>query len=417
VKLFKLFGSFRRRFRTALQHNRDYGLRATLNLAWQRAASIWQQNPISISKRDVITFYDFVRARPVGSAIKAGSVERNTINWVLPPWGRGSGGHLNIFRFIQNLEKQGFDCRIIVVGEPRPVSAESARKRISEWFFPLKAQVYLGIEGAPPAHITVATSWQTAYFVRAFQPTIHRCYFVQDFEPYFFPAGAEYAWAEATYSFGFFGITAGTWLRDKLASDYGMRGKAVSFSFDADIYAQRQRIDPAARRVFFYARPPTERRAFEMGLLVLDEVTRRLPDVEVIFAGWDLSSFDIPFKHVSKGIVSLAELPDLYSQCDVALVLSFTNLSLLPLELMACGTPVVSNLAPCTTWLLNQNNALLAPPTVEALADAICKVLNNPQEAARLREGGFAAASASDWQTEAHKVADIFRSLDSEAAL
>lgn len=407
------FHNVLRRTRTALRYGRKNGLGALVGLTRQKLRA---RHGGLLAKTRIVDFYDFVRARPVGSPIVAGSVPRTTINWVVPPFGFGSGGHLNIFRFVHHLENEGFDCRIIVVGEPQPVSVQQARKQINDWFFPLKGAVYLGIGAAPPAHITIATSWQTAYYVRSFQSTIHRCYFVQDFEPYFYAPGAEYAWAEETYRFGFTGITAGNWLKDKLASEYDMRTYAFGFSFDHDLYTPRERREADVRRIFFYARPPTQRRAFEMGMLVLDEVTRRLPDVKVVLAGWDVSGYHIPFEHLNAGIVGLGSLPDLYSQCDVALVLSFTNLSLLPLELMACGTPVVSNRAPCTEWLLNDDNACLAAPKVEALSDALCAVLEDPVEASRLRQNGFATAAATDWRVEARKVGDILRRLDAQEA-
>lgn len=409
------FHTFRRHARTALRHGREYGLRALLALVWQkyrRLAGGLLSGGGMLSKRRVIENFAFVRPRTVGSPIAPGSVARNTVNWVVPPWSAGSGGHINIFRFVHNLEQEGFDCRIVVVGEPQPLSPEQARQQIHDWFFPLKGGVYLGIDAAPPAHITIATSWGTAYDVRAFQPTVHRCYFVQDFEPYFYAAGAQYAWAEETYRFGFFGITAGTWLKEKLAADYGMRTASFGFSFDKALYTPHEGRDTGTRRVFFYARPPTERRAFEMGVMVLDEVTRRLPGVEVVFAGWDIDEYHIPYAHENCGMVGVDKLPALYGRCDVALVLSFTNLSLLPLELMACGTPVVSNRAPCTEWLLNNANARLAAPTVEALADALCAVLEDPAEARRLRAGGFETAAATDWRVEAGKVGQILRQLD-----
>lgn len=408
------FHTLLRHLRTALRHGRTHGVGALVMLTMQRLRS--KQGGL-LAKTRVIKHYDFVHTRPVGSPIVPGSVSRTTINWVVPPFGYGSGGHLNIFRFVQFLEKEGFVCRIVVVGEPQPLSMAQARKQINDWFFRLKAEVCLGIESAPPAHITIATSWHTAYYVRRFQPTVHRCYFVQDYEPSFYAAGAEYAWAEETYRFGFFGITAGTWLKDKLAAEYGMRTEAFGFSYDRHLYAPRERREPQTRCIFFYARPPTQRRAFEMGILVLDEVVRRLPGVKVIFAGWDVSNYYIPFDHVNAGTLSLDKLPDLYSQCDVALVLSFTNLSLLPLELMACGTPVVSNRAPCTEWLLHDDNTRLAAPTVEALADALFAVLESPAEAARLRQAGFATAAATDWQIEARKVGDILRNLDAQKDL
>lgn len=407
------FHTFLRRARTAVRYGRDNGFDALVALTRQKLRAPTEL----LAKRRVIEFYDFVRQHPIGAPIAPGAVDRRTVNWVVPPFGYGSGGHMNIFRFVRHLEAQGFDCRIVVVGDPQPVSVDQARKQINDWFFPLKAAVYLGMENAPPAHVTIATSWQTAYYVRNFMPTIHRCYFVQDFEPYFYATGAEYAWAEETYRFGFTGITAGTWLKEKLAADYGMRTDSFGFSFDHDLYTPRERREPEVKRIFFYARPPTPRRAFEMGLLVLDEVARRLPHVKMVFAGWDVSGYHVPFEHLNAGIVGVQDLPDLYSQCDVALVLSFSNLSLLPLELMACGTPVVSNRAPYTEWLLNDDNARLAAPTVEALADALCAVLESPEEAARLRAGGLATAAATDWRHEAQRVGDILRSLDAQEAV
>jgi len=408
-----IFFKLKRRSAAALRHARQHGVRPTLELILQRCCRPnGSLTSGGLAKRRVIQFYDFVRARPIGNTIRAGSVPRTTVNWVLPPWGFGSGGHATIFRFVHYLEQEGFDCRIVVVGEPQPLSSEHAWKQINDWFFPVRAKVFLGMSSAPPAHITIATGWTTAYYVRAFRSTVHRCYFVQDFEPYFYAAGAEQAWAEETYRFGFFGITAGTWLKEKLATEYGMRTEAFGFSFDGPLYAQSKDREPESRHVFFYARPPTQRRAFEMGMLVLDEVARRVPGVKVIFAGWDVSEYEIPFEHLNCGVVARDKLRDLYRRCDVALVLSFTNVSLMPLELMACGTPVVSNRAPCTEWLLNDNNARLAAPTVEALTEAVCAVLESPKEAARLRDGGFATAASTDWRTEARKVGDILRRLD-----
>ena len=359
-----------------------------------------------------LDFYKFVKYKPKGSRQLADSAERNTINWFIPPFGFGSGGHLNIFRFIQNLEREGFDCSIIIVGTHQYMSAQIAQKLINEWFMPLNARVYLGEEQAPPAHISVATSWVTAYYVRNFRSTHHHCYFVQDFEPYFYAMGSEYIWAEATYRFGFHCITAGEWLARKLELDYGLRTAAVGFSYDRNLYAPLPRKDALSRSIFFYARPPTQRRAFELGLLVLDEVIKRHPDVGVVLAGWDISNYAIPFKHINAGVMKTSDLPDLYSQCDAALVLSLSNLSLLPLELMACGTPVVSNRAECTEWLLNDDNAALAEPTVEALADALSDVLSNTARREHIRAGGFATIARSDWAAEGRKMADFFRKLD-----
>lgn len=399
-----------RRFRTLIHYARQYGLPAAASLVKNRIGR--SKGHISFLKNDIIGFYDFVALPSARHNPSVSVAADDVINWFIPPFGKGSGGHLNIFRFIHNLESLGFTCRIVIVGEPKPESAAIAKRNIDQWFFPLKADVYVGNDNVPPACFSIATEWRTAYWVRHFEPTLHRCYFVQDFEPWFYPMGSEAIFAEETYRFGFTGITAGGWLKAKLNEEYGMKTHAVGFSYDKHLYSMTKRsIPPKKKRVFFYARPPTPRRAFELGLLVLREVCMKQKNVEVVFAGWDVSNYVIPFPHVNAGLLNLDDLPALYNGCDAALVLSLSNLSLLPLELMACGTPVISNRAPWTEWLLHDGNARLAQPTVTELADAVCAVISDEAEADRIRKGGFETASQTDWQTEAENMANILRSI------
>ena len=136
-----------------------------------------------------------------------------------------------------------------------------------------------------------------------------------------------------------------------------------------------------------------------------------MPNVEFILAGWDTSSYDIRFPHLNAGKVPLQNLADLYSNCDVALVVSSTNLSLLPLELMACGCVVVSNRGPNTEWLLNESNAVLADATPIALSDALMRILKDVELRRRLSENAKVFAEATDWVSEAEKVAGAFEGL------
>ena len=62
-----------------------------------------------------------------------------------------------------------------------------------------------------------------------------------------------------------------------------------------------------------------------------------------IFAGENLDKYKIPFKHENLGSVPINKLSDVYGKCDMCLVLSGTNISLLPLEVMASGSVVVGN--------------------------------------------------------------------------
>lgn len=375
---------------------RQDGLLRTARAVWHRLRhgqkAPWQQV-------DVFQHYAF--AWPVAIPALPGQANANTLVWFIPDFNVGSGGHLNIFRTIWHLEKMGYQSTIVIAKPATHHDAALARAAIREHFFPLQAQVHIGLEGLAPCEFAVATGWDTAYAVRAFAGAAHKLYFVQDYEPYFYPVGTEYVLAENTYRFGFFGITAGHWLAGKLAADYGMTTHAVGFGVEGERYRPLPRREPAKRRVFFYARPPTPRRAFEIGLLVLNAVWERMPDTEFVLAGWETSGYRVPFPHLACGTVALDELPDLYSQCDVALVLSLTNASLLPLELMACGCAVVSNHGPNVEWLLNDDLAVLADTTPEALTDAVCALLQDDARRAALCQRAEAFARAQTWEAVA----------------
>lgn len=385
-----------------LQFTRQNGVSSFLRLLKRRLV----EGRSLLGKIEILREYEFVIRQVIGAPIQRADVKRNTINWFIPAVGKGSGGHLNIFRFIKGLEAHGFENRIIIVGSVMPLSADKTKNEIESWFFPLAANVYLGADSAPAAYFSMATSWQTAYFVRDFQSTLQRCYFVQDFEPWFYSAGSESMLAEATYYFGFHGFTAGSWLAKRLHEDYGMVTCGLGFSFDRELYKPLARDNDGVRRVFFYARPPTARRAFELGLLVLREVCQALPEVEVVIAGWDVSSFNIPFPCRQAGLVELADLPQLYSQCDAALVLSCTNLSLLPLELMACGVPVISNRGPHTEWLLNEQNCVLADATIEDLAAKVVMTLRGELGGDKLRQSALDFTLSTSWEKEIEGMAN-----------
>ena len=348
---------------------------------------------------DVFRHYGF--ALPHVLPALPGIERAGTLLWFIPDFNVGSGGHLNIFRTIWHLEQMGYTSTIVIGNPVMHQDADEAREKIRKHFFPLQAQVLLGLDALPPCEFALATGWDTAYSVRAFTGARHKLYFVQDYEPHFYPVGSESVLAENTYRFGFFGITAGGWLAHKLAHEYGMTTHPVGFGVELDRYRRLPRREPEIRRVFFYARPPTPRRAFELGLLVLNAVWERLPDVQFVLAGWDTAGYHIPFPHLGCGTVALDDLPDLYSQCDAALVLSLTNASLLPLELMASGCAVVSNRGPNVEWLLNEDVVMLAETSPEALADAVCALLVDDGRRHRMSERAEVFARSQTWQSVA----------------
>ncbi|MCU0773179.1 MAG: glycosyltransferase family 4 protein [Ideonella sp.] len=359
--------------------------------------------------------FGFALDRPVGPDVDHAQIDRRTMNWILVPFDVGSGGHMTALRKVHALEKAGFRITVVVDEGRYFRSADQFRALIREHYQPIEARVVTSIDDAPPAWITVATGWPTAYTARNFRATVHRCYLVQDYEPWFYAVGSESALAEATYRMGMIGVTAGDWLAQRLRAEFGMETHPFGFSYDRAIYYPPSSRPEQADTVFFYARPTTERRAFELGLLVLGELHRRRPTTRIVLAGGELSGFDIPFPHRSEGVVSPARLGELYREADAALVFSLTNASLIPLESMACGTVVVSNDGPTVEWLLDEHVAVLVEAAPEPMVQALQRVLDDRAWRERLRDAGLRFAQATDWQREAERVVKAFESVAARA--
>jgi len=352
-------------------------------------------------------------ARGFGIKLTPENVPMRSMTWVMPDFTASSGGHINILRMMRLLMDRGFKSQHIVIMEPhRWSTVDQARAALEEAFGKSEITVSLGVRSIEPCHYLVATGWQTAYWVAKYRDAIHRLYFVQDFEPDFYANGSEHILAENTYKLGLTGITAGAWLAEKLSAEYGMATFPFSFACDLSFYRPHPKRAHARRQVFFYARPVTPRRCFEMGLVALKRICEQVPDVEVIFAGWDVGGHKIPFPHLNKGVVPLAELPDLYSQCDVALILSATNLSLLPLEVAACGCPLVINKGPNSGWLLSDQEAFYCEMTVEGITETVMRVLNDPARAARVASAALRRAKASDWGLETDRIVSFLSAMD-----
>lgn len=321
------------------------------------------------------------------------------INWVMSP-PSGGGGHQNIFRFISLLDKMGHKNNIYLYSTFDDTSVEEARYNVKS-YSTAKNLTFKKYNGEMTgSDIIFATGWETAYPVFNDKSKSRKMYFVQDFEPYFYPMGTDYILAENTYKFGFHGITAGGWLSSKLSTDYDMT--CDFYDFGADKTKYKYKNDKKRNEIFFYARPVTERRGFDLGIMALEIFHKKMPEYTINLAGWDVSEWDIPFPYVNHKALKIEELPDIYNKCSVALVLSLTNMSLLPLELLSCGTIPVVNDAPNNRQVSNNPYIAYTEASPESLAQKMVDIvtINDPWHYAKK-----ASESVSDdgWEAAGKK--------------
>jgi glycosyltransferase involved in cell wall biosynthesis/GT2 family glycosyltransferase len=332
--------------------------------------------------------------------------ERLHIAVVIPPFARGSGGHNSIFQILLRLERMGHTCSIWLhdpLGVHSWEQPAVLRRRIVEEFAPVAAPVFKEFDHWYGADVVVATGWETAYPVMMLPLCRARAYLVHDHECEFFATSALSVWAERTYSFDMFPISGSTWLRDLLEERYGRRGTWFRFGVDHDVYQQLP-VDRDRRTVLFYSRDATPRRAVPLGLLALDELWRRRPDVRIVLFG-DPEPAKTTFPHENLGIVGTDELARRYNQATVGLCLSLTNYSLIPQEMMACGLPVVDLAERSPEAAFGRDGPVeLSEPDPLALADAVEALLDDEQRWARRSEAGLAFAAGASWDAAARQV-------------
>lgn len=106
-------------------------------------------------------------------------------------------------------------------------------------------------------------------------------------------------------------------------------------------------------------------------------------------------------------------LADFYRSADIYISSSyFESFPLPPLESMACGTPVVTTVFGTEDYAINKQTAMVVQPkNPEQMAEAIIKLIENPNLYRYLSEQGIIAAKKFTWESAAEQMENIFNNL------
>jgi hypothetical protein len=332
----------------------------------------------------------------VWTSIPLDSDRRLVVNWVTTPPAEDSGGHTTMFRLIKHLEQGGHLCRIYLY-DVYGGDAIYYESRIREYFPCFTGEVNDVGGGMADAHAVVATSWPTAYPVYNDPCRGTRFYLVQDFEPWFYPVGGRSVLAENTYRMGFHAVTAGRYLAAKLRAEYGMRADGFPFGCDTDKYNLLK--DGSVRDgIVFYAKPHAPRRAFELGLMALQLFSKRHPGLKIHLYGERIGTLPfLSFPFIDHGVLSPNELNRIYNRCFAGLTLSMTNVSLVPHEMLSAGCIPVVNEATQNREVLENPFVRYAPPTPQALAEALADVVSI-ENFTDLATSASASVGSTSWE-------------------
>jgi len=336
------------------------------------------------------------------------------ISWVTDTPEPGQGGFRVITRNCRYLSKFGHDITIYVDPGSKFSSDEEIKKFIEKHYGEVNYTVKMGHVFAQ-CDILIATFWTTAYNVYNFKHAKKKVYFVQDFEPYFYPMGTEYVLSERTYTLGLNHITVFPWLPPFLKKKYNAHADYFLPPINRKTYRRKNKDENKTIRILFYARPDQPRRCYDLGIQALSLVSEKEKDVEIVTFGYDkLDGSKIPFKHTNKkSLPTLDDLADLYNSADMGIVFSTTNPSLMSFEMMACGCPVIDLDIESNRYNYGaKENAALCKPTASDIAKKIIELIHNKKERLILSENGFTYSQKfPDEEGSAKKVEELLYNI------
>lgn len=342
---------------------------------------------------------DSTRLRLAKAAPRA-TAEGARIGWICTPADAGSGGHTTLFRMVQAMVERGHPCTVFLYD--RHGADFDTRVAIIRGGWPWLDVEFRDAEaGIDGIDACVATSWETAHVLATHGTApMARLYFAQDYEPLFHPRGALAAFAEDSYRFGFRIIALGAMVARHVGA-LGARTELAPFGCDTTTY-RLTNPEGARAGVVFYAKPSSDRRGYLLGKHALELFHELHPEQPIHIYGSRVDDWTIPV--VQHGTVTPAELAALYNGTLAGIALSFTNISLVAEELLACGAVAIVNDSDDARADLAHPDARWCAATPGAIADALAAVVEHPDPALPRRS---AALVRSGWGPAAEVVARV----------
>jgi glycosyltransferase involved in cell wall biosynthesis len=333
--------------------------------------------------------------------------------YVLPQL-RLSGGALVVIELVNELRTLGVDARIATLQDRRDVY----RTRFLD-----RPQVFDSVDDMvqrlPEVDIAVATHWSTAAWVRdlvARRRASRSAYFVQDYESWFYAESDAETRRSVRDSYDLVDakIVTSDWLGELLARD-GFASHKITPGLDLDVFYPRAAARASRPTVLALARPRTPRRGFETVVDTITKVHQAMPEVDIVLFGEKLGRMPLPFPYRPEGVITDQDhLARVYQHAWAHFDGSeFQAFGRVALEAMACGTPsVLTDVGGVHEYARDGENCLLVPPgNATAAADALVRLLRDPDLLDRCRANALQSVRAYSIREKAREMRAFFDGL------
>ena len=359
-----------------------------------------------------------------------------TVTFLITRMVRFHGGQTSILHLGTELEKQGITvCYLSCKEQSKEEMELCAGANLPDY----KGRVYLlnrymaaverGKIKAPD--FVVASSWDTVFFAKRFTES-YKIYFVQDYEPYFYPFGEEYLMCRNTYCQGLHMISLGTWNKEMILKEFSedmakesentdkMLIDTVSFPYDSlgyvhynrdyESYRLKKKIVIAVYLKYYGKRLPN------LIPYMLMNTTEKLKEkgieLQVLYFG-EAKTFS-PAGGKNLGQLSRQEMSELYRKADFGMVASMSNISLVPYEMHASGLPVIEFGDGSYPYFFGKETALLTGIGQKDIADLLISAVKAPGDLRKMDEKALEVLKDLSWERTGKEFLNILKQTVSE---
>ena len=338
-------------------------------------------------------------------------MNKKRIAWVIPSPEKGSGGLRTIFNNAFHLEQKYKveNYFYILPAEYHVSNLETTKENIHLWFNYKINNLYQGIFPIEDYDAIIVTSNETADFIssKKYNKVI---YFIQDYEPYFYPIGSNSIVAKNSYQYNYKKLTIGKWLSSKIGKETNEEIPYCNFGADLNIYKSHNR-KASEKAICAIFQPGKYRRASSILIDAIKVLNATQPDLTIYLYGESIDNEQqYEIKADFLGVISPKQCCDLYNKCMCGISLSTTNPSRIPFEMMASGLPVVDIYTENNLFDFPEEGILLADPTPESIAQSVTKVITDDSVNNYMSQSGLKFMSTRNTENESLEFADIINS-------
>ena len=410
--------------------SRSFGTQARDRLAEEGRKALWHKHDKIVVERGTQALKenpDLARVRSklssflaqsshlgIGGALSRAPDARHSdmrVLFVLPVRG-GSGGANSVVQEVAGMRCLGVDARVAVDAR----HAESINRFYADVLEPDNRIVFASdaelLTNAAHFDVIVATLWSTPALIAPIAerwPEKAYVYYVQDYEPWFFPNDPE-SRATALDSYtrvpNMVLMAKTDWICRTVREHHGVAVFRVAPSLDHDVFYSADRPNGGPITLSAMIRPATPRRAPLRTLRVLRELAHRLDGLRILLFGCESdaldrlvrgdSEFNLDFDVENRGILTRRDVANLLRQSDIFIDLSdYQAFGRSGLEAMACGcATVLPARGGADEYVVDGENGFLVDTTsFEDMTSTIARLVEDRSLREKIKQRSLATAA------------------------